>query len=594
MDDEPENILEEKFEYQLPGGVAGVIRDRKTVKFPSNQRNYVSEDKISIVLNSNGLALDPVESYIQFKLQVPFAEDEYTNDTVTKAVDNQTGLGNIGHLINGTQSLVRRMRVLSYAQQTMEEIDMYNILSYTVEKAVCTDKWRAERTTEMYAPRDIGYSNGSGIPVFEYGGGANDFRTRVCVPSLDTEGKFNVVTEEGALADPVNNQTFGTGLTQLLFDAAALRNGVTVTLKLRHSGLFGGKKIIPLQNLGQLVLEIDLERPHRVFRNLQLSYLDDTSGMRPYVLPCVGGNMQYNISEVFFVASMVQLSALMQQGIDSAIKNGGLPLAFNSVYSTFHAVNDASGSYAITKAAANAISVFTVQHLQRGAVGGSAVSNKYTEAVYDAACTFESIRANITAAQYRLGTTSYPEFVMSKWTEFYEEAMKAIPVPWWADKDKASIPRHQYALNEFHTARVAYQSGTMKNYATLKPSITMGAQDLSSVADCGKPHVALLDKTCSENSFILGTTLTSTTGVAMSGQSTNAGQQLLLNITQDSTPQIPYVPTSNDIYTPGAGTASLDNWSKITGQNRNRDMYNFMVYVRLVLIQPDMNVVIKE
>lgn len=597
-------MLEEKFLFSLPDGDAGIVRKTVIKKFQADRTSYVSGDTITFRLQSQGMAIDPSKSFIRMHVSVAHPDID-TTGSYAAIQDDQKNRGLIASA--GIAGAIKRLRTQSFNGTTLEEIEHYNTLSAIHDKFLVSQEAKEnELSGEAWMPN----ANWNELESLKWDKVTNVMSAGVGLdaPAVVNQDESNVGDWQRRLRRHTESWT---ALTPSNLHGHTA--GRDVCFQLRQSGIWGGKKIVPLQHLGQVTLEMQLESPDKVFQQIQWidgesttvdscgpsrmapvadNIPDATTGLTGADIPDAVA-LEYTVTKVEFVAYLVELSSAMQEAMDSAVASSGLPMAFDSFYVTSSVENAAGGgastsilsktNWPIYKSAANVRSVYTA-YVPRGCTTGDAVytAEAKSERSQDS---FQLVKPGVTNWQYRLGTTNYPDFLVDSECIGMRLAMDALPKDKLVGKRTPSVPLDKYGYTNFLSC---YGYALALNGAV--PGKGLGGY-LDTEARTGSELAGYGIRGAGVNAFLQGVSLESTEGVELSGQSTNSGNQLSLQSAYNETLESVnsnYVACA-EVTMSGAGADGGDD-----ARNALLEVFHVMRYTRLLLIQANRNVTIKE
>lgn len=601
-------VLQAKAMFEAPNGDGGMIRSRQMVKIASDQTSYSSRGTLRFIASSNGKAVDPSTSYMSFKLTVACstmlgeAKADFSGDP-----------DELLYLPIGCQGLFKTVRTKSWGGTIIEDLGNYNIMAAFRDRLTLRPD-----DTELLVPGEMWPLNLSSI-----------LREK-CFPGPQGDG----VATGGTGAAPVNSTVIERHDDLFMCAAYAqglsLSRGVNLTYKVRHSGIWGGEKLILLKHFGQLTLELELDEIQNVFAYwrarrkvvnaaqaagtnfLEGSYAPDTLhtsaadpvtaaafaaqlfgpnvnfSLLPESVP-VGAGVDinakvtaYTISEAYLLLDTVELSPSMDQGLDAAVLTGGLPIYFQTYYVTptpIPARTVGQQSYTINKAVANVTAVTSVQVVTDSVLAKVGGLN------------YKFFSGGLSSWQYRLGVQYYPYFQVQKESEGLREAMKALPIQ--GDRYSA-IPRQKYSWHNGEMAQI-YNStlsilgvNSMMSVQTaysrvMLPQIiptTASTAQTPTLATAAVLHARAQDGQLPDL-FVVGVRMQNLPGIMMTGQSTNSGNQLTLECNFEATYSV-------------VSATKTNQEAGVNMQDFARTMYHFVWYARCITIQPNQNVIIKE
>lgn len=607
------SALEKKFSFTLPDGDAGIVRKTRIQRFQADRSSYTSGDTITFRLQSQGMAIDPKKSFIRMRVKASNAGMTAVS-TAANLLANQRTRALIASA--GIAGAIKKIRTISYNGVVMEEIEHYNTLSALHDTFLVSQEAKEnELASEGWFPRarmeEIEALRLDWISAASQTTAANV----IAAPAISLHDAVTYSNWSGAQRRQARHTE--SWYTPFLTNLHGHSGGRDVAFRLRQSGIWGGDRIIPLQHLGQLTLEMLLEHPDRVFQQMQwtetrsdVSQAAAVGTITPFTqrLVPIGAlesenppsdittseAVDYTVTKVEFVAHMVELSAAMQEAMDSAVAGNGLPMFFDTYYITSSTEQAAAGGSAsasilsktnwpIYKSAANVRSVYTC-YVPRGSAAGAGYS-----ASQDAERrqnSFEFIKPAATDWQYRLGTVQYPDFRVDSDAIGYHLAMDALPRDKLIGKSEPSVPLDRYTYSDFLSFRGNMLS--MRDFVPGKGMLYIEEKNLPS-GDGVMANIQVRES--GVTAFLQGVSLESTPGVALSGQSTNIGNALSLESHYNETPE----GIAGETLYP---TRTLTQVSGVVGGDDGRlallEVFHVMRYSRLLLVQANRNVVVKE
>lgn len=603
MEMSPDQLLESKVLFTLPDGDAGIARKREIQEFVADSgygATFLENDTTTFTLASNGMMIDPSQCYLSFTLTVDPVE--------------VTDQGAHPILEEGAKALINQITITSFGGQVMEELPDYNIYGAVVDRYTLSpewfrkhghdEAWPPHKWTDPGANRNFAW-DGTNSTTHNLG----DYQT-----ILNAAGAHLTAASAHGLSANVPAASYNPGKCGAMYRyCSSLVNGRKITLPLRHSGLFGSSKYIPLNVLGNIRLAIKWELARKAFRCVILKRLPndppligstDLAAASPstqvYVdevmkhFPYEGDQWQqydsskapsattfdtlvsvptYTITKVKLICAMVQASAAMQQAIDAAVNGEGLPMHFSTYARSRTALaggaQPASGSVTaiLPKNVSNASSLFALFHtdLQDTSMptnphqSGSLYVGGQTSSML--AGQFDFRQSGVRDWQFRIGTEFYPRFVVRDASIGHRISMEAIPRLKWADQEPA-IDLQRYSWQDNYTLVSARQDASdPKNESSVGYQMSYF------------PGVHIDDEVY-PNSFVMGVNLQSTPGLELSGISTVSGAQPMLELQIDSTKSEKEL--ANERY------------------YNKKSLLLFMQYTRVLLLSAGQNVVVKE
>lgn len=605
-------VVRAKMLFSMPDGDAGLVRRRQNARVTPDKTSYGPGDVAVFVLASSGRAIDPTRSYFVFRLKCTLG----------------TTLNEVVYMPIGVQGLIKQVKTTNWGGVAIEDLLDYNIWagfrdrltvtpedvdSFLLQEGWCPNLFPITRANQFpsVAGNAIGTVHGSGVT---YGQAA---LTGIRMPG-----------HHDALAGMM------TGLSSL--------QGKYYTYRLRHSGLWGKDRVIPLKQFGQLRIEItfdSIEEAFSIFKlpehavgnfaterveagkaNIAAADIAGTSEAQIEAgldtlgvivndvfsqagslatiqhapegsgsnIPWQGASSgagqnstygitaavtNYQIDKLSFVVELVDLSASMDQALDQAVLNGGLPFHFTtysvtkfSLASTTAAPKTGAESYQLNKAAANMIAVNTIQI-------SDAAKDKYK-----GGRKFRFWQGGMSAWQYRLGVDYWPIYSITNNAESLRETLKSLPCQ---GDSVPRIPPYKYSwdnnemANAFHNVAASPGTPNVNTFAEAYASAALGK-----VQPWISPSQGLLNSEYEPDLYCIGIRLQTLPGVVMTGASTNSGNQLSLDVSWDL-----YANEDSTYPTLGRQNSRFD---------QNRIMVNFLTYTRIVVLGPSQNIIIKE
>lgn len=593
--------LESKFAFQLPEADFGLVNRRQTVRFAAKQNSYAPGATAEIEIQSQGGFIDPQESYFTAEIEVTRTSGGVFNDTSSPEGKARSAAVTF-QLKYGVEGMIRRMRVLSYNGTALEDIQDYDVITALHDNVVDLKKCDpAEYESSGRPPcRDVSDLEVGSLPYIDITG-AVDYITGVQASTADMELG---TTDDLPVGYARRFRHYSEAFEQT--------GGKPVAWKCRASGLFGGKRVIPLPQLGSVNVEFTLAQAHECFQAMQMvmfpnggaaddsqyaetddakqeadgkevstnTWATDTTWQQfhPAIMEYQGrrsdyypdtsrdfnGAISYSVKNLAFVASLVHPSQAMSEAVAQAVAKEGLPLFFDTFYTYAETLTVATAgaphlpksSFEISKSAANARSVVTAfRSIQP--TSQSLVTDRW-----------RFLDPGVSGYQYRIGTSFEPQFVPSTVAVMYREALKAIP---GHVKEKMGVPIQRYSWQNNErcwgaTRGVGAVGPTRRNFR--------GVQNFSNVTSKN----SLVSNEEIPDKFFLGANLESTPGVVLSGQSLNSGNTLVLELQ-----------TQNSAHSPGWQGGSTE-----AADAQSVAVTHMLRYTRLLLVMPNRNVVIKE
>ena len=430
----------------------------------------------------------------------------------------------IGYLPIGVQGLFEEVKTQAWNGTVMEDLKDYNVNAALQDRVAMNGEDKAVYGShEGFLPQGVDQ-----VPW-----------------SVVGQGKNNTVAAQRAALHGYEYQ---------------LRSGSTFTVRLRHSGLWGMSQFIPLKQLGQISLEIKLAAVQHAFAIMKVgagsTAVAAATNVETRVFESKLDNSaaslaietifeSYTLSQVSLYVETILPSPAFDQSLDQAVANGGLPIYFPT-YSLIRQTIDSAASsstFYLQKAAANVTSVVSVQISTTTADKG------------DGGSRFRFFSGGCSSWQYQLGTEYYPMFAITDHAIGLREAIKSLP------RKNASrppvIPRWKYS----------HKNNLMANEAVL------GAAAPAARYDYALWDQSRGDEQWQSDLFMIGARLQTMPGITLTGQSTNAGNQLILHLQF------------------AAANGTVDANEKYGGA---RDLYSFIYYTRIIVVQPNNNVAVRE
>lgn len=567
-----DDIVESKLMFATPEGDGALARKREIQEFPCDAgvaAIFNPGDTTQITIASNGMVIDPSNTFLSFKL------------TLSGAKSTAAAALNV-ILPTGAAGLINQLDILSYGSTTIESLPDYNIFAALLDAYTLTKDWKKNYGGHEAMP-PVGDEDSAYVPPSKDDGKVPPVPTYTLFPSstaANSSGAFDGTAVAGTPS------LSGRALAMAKY-CQSLAVGRHVALPFRHSGLLGNSRYIPLNVLGTLRLQIRWERAEKV---LQVVGFGSTYECPPVPIQGTAGGANgytdgalagltagtYTITDVKLVASVVQLSSSMQDAIDKSVAGGGLPIYFPTYARMRTSVEpNAAGSITqlLPKNAATALSVFSVFYTDPANTSGVYVAaDDYKSGALCVGTAFQALankfdfwQKGCRQWQYRFGTDLFPRFQVRTASTGYKVAIEAIPKLPWMDK-VASCPRERYSWeNEYACISQTPQTD----------QATMIAGGVAVIPNIQNPKLAL-DVEHYPNKFFMGVNLQSTPGIAMSGLSCTSGTQ----------PQI-------EVVLSGADQIGMAN----AGNERCKlksDLITFLWYQRVLQIFPGQNVMVKE
>jgi len=605
-----EDIIESKIMFQLPDGDGGLARKREIQEFVCDSglsATFAEGEITNITLASNGLMLDPSQTFLSFKLT-------YTSGT---------GTTNDGQVILpcGAASLINQLDIYSFGGVSMESLPDYNLIAAILDRYTLSDRWYREfGALEAYPP------------IYGDDSEQYSYMAAQSIVLKDTTESWDYASLQAAATSGYAPATGGCGKKGAVQRyCQSFYTGRQIALPLRHSGLFGTNRYIPLNVLGNIRISIKWELAKKCFQFIKLSPTRNTkTGLPEATAGAVevaadadkniargaadtaaavqtadvnstiyqhqnGGRGDawrapassawgtsptgvigsYSVTNVKLVAAVVQLSSAMQMSIDNAVRGAGLPLHFPTfARSRLNLAAETTGSISLLlpKNVSNALALFAVFQTDPASTSatadGTTSAGIYGGAFYSAVANkFDFWQKGVSQWQFRVGTEVFPRFQVRDPMVGMRISMEAIPKFPWADK-LASCPYPRY-------------SSRYEQYVPVDPN--EGAAPVTSGNGLTNTPVRMfcnpaccIDEQWYPNSFIMGVNLQSTPGLPLSGISTVSGAQPMLEVLMQNSSEL------------GARVGKNERI------DLKSDLVLIMQYTRVLMITPGQNVIIKE
>lgn len=582
---ERDATLEEKYLYALPDGDAGIVQKDQLIRIQSDRTTYNGGDEVTFTLASTGMALDPEQCFI--------------HATVTL-----TGAANSEHthwrMSAGSTGMLRSVETVGYTGTTLERIDNYNVIGALVDKVCLSDEDKKERLAGegwdfVPDPKHLISSLDYACLGFTPGTAAvRDMTLQLSTTANNAQGPYRDGVRYG--------QSF--------------INGRDLCFRLRHSGIWGGKRLIPLQHLGQVQLKLQLEPVWKTFQQMEWSTegkdgdsktFEATAGCFRRLTPLQAAvaadtSIDYTLTNVYMYCRAVKLSPAMEETMDEAVNSSGLPMHFDTWHiskETLPSNNLGKNTWEIGKSAANVRSILTAFNVRPGTKENNGATDRSADgyATADAKSTvsnegeirqdsFQFIKPGITNWRYRLGTEYRPNYQVDSDIVGKELAMRAIPQDKCLSKKRADVRLDRYTYQ-----CLGYINGALVPRGIM--GIGVGAhvafEQKTNVMDYLTGYIGEAGHAEGNrvDTFFCGVNMETTEGVPLSGKSTNAGTRLIFECDQTNTS------TTGDTHRMGADVergllhSAGSTWSYV-------DVFNCMRYTQLLLIQSNRNITVKE
>ena len=183
---------------------------------------------------------------------------------------------------------------------------------------------------------------------------------------------------------------------------------------------------------------------HRLLPNMLLNINIDLE-FAPFLDFCVvdGGATSYQVNNVYIVYDEYVVSDLYRQVFEEAVRTKGISFDYNTITNSQQQIsgNTTNISSTINDSAKQLLSVYTsirpsdiaTANFKQGKTGGTAGGLGagvigYQDATLAGYCTnLESVAGKkVISAQYKLGTTNYPEFPLTKLVDMYQMSLQAM------------------------------------------------------------------------------------------------------------------------------------------------------------------------
>jgi hypothetical protein len=529
-----EQKLEELVGFTLPEGDAGVIDDHTHVKiYPHGSNVFAPLQHMQFIISGNQMAFDPNESYIQFQLKV---KNTGAVDATVQALPWLSG---------GTQGLVRAVTIKTMSSTTLEQIEPYNRL------AVLCDRWGLD---DQFVREDEPYELMT--PSSRTAPTQNSTITNTAAADLvyDADQTVQPLTDGAGI---VNSSWYGElrktyePLDDTTGDAetGATYEPPYVKLKLRQSAILGGKKVFPLDVAGHLLVDIWLEEAAVAFCNVTAKSFETdgkvdaiTEQVNPIMTTTAATSITYEITNPSFNCRMVRLSPHMREAISGAVNKNGLPFTIDTWYMSHTAISANNvgrpADISIPKNVANVQAVLAFMNL----------SDNETDKTDSQRDSFKTIHHGLDGFRVRWGTKYYPEYIASTTLEKYDLTKGAFP---------QLLARKMPGVSMFQ-------------YDPQKTKIFGQSQYTTSDTDTSGE---LWDTSC--NRYALGVSMQNVKGLALSGVTTNSGNQITFQCDWDKTTT--------------TATAKANAY-----RERLAELYCCIRYTRMLLFGPNQNVSVRE
>lgn len=604
-----EDIIESKIMFQLPDGDGGLARKREIQEFVCDSglsATFGEGETTNITLASNGLMIDPSQTMLSFRIKT----SGFTGQAILPC---------------GAASLINQLDIYSFGGVSMESLPDYNLIAAILDRYTLSDRWYKEfGALEAYPPI---YGDASEQDAFVAGQAL----------SIDSasEAAFNFGVQAVSTTPGYAPQTGGCGRRGAVQRyCQSFHAGRQIVMPLRHSGLFGTNRYIPLNVLGNIRISIKWELAKKCFQSITLpsvyntalgvpiktahdaGALDTTDDDLNVVLAAgttaanvVDANVitvnriqrnggrgdcwrtlcaadwatapthvigSYQISQVKLVAAVVQLSSAMQMSIDNAVRGAGLPLhfpTFNRARLNLAAETTGTVSLVLPKNVSNALALFAV--FQTDPANTTAVASATQTSVCGGA--FYGAVAN----KFDFWQKGVSQWQFRVGTEVFPRFQVRDPmvgmrlsmeaVPKFPWADKsASVPYARYSSR--YEQYVPLALGTA---ADLAVSSATSAAACTPTRMFNNPAVCLDDQWY-PNSFVMGVNLQSTPGLPLSGISTVSGAQPMIELLMQNSSEL------------GARVGKNERI------DLKSDLVFIMQYTRVLMITPGQNVIVKE
>lgn len=243
------DVLNVKALFAMPDGDAGIIRRRQIARVPSDRVYYNSGDRMKFVLASSGRAIDPSRSYFVMTVTATMAASSLTAST---------GQNIVVYLPVGVQGLFKSVKTSTWSGVPIEELSRYNMVAGHRDRfTIKPDDINDFLLHEGWAPtlQSLGYEH--------------------LMPSAN--GNVLGHNSSGSAVAPSGGWRLPGQIDALAAMSVGFARGNTYTARLRHSGIWGRERFIPLRQFGQLIIEIELESVEEAFSFFLLHGLVETS-----------------------------------------------------------------------------------------------------------------------------------------------------------------------------------------------------------------------------------------------------------------------------------------------------------------------------
>lgn len=546
MDLEAEEVLAEKLMYALPSGDAGIARRRKIVKQVNQngvRQTFQAGDQIIIPLSSNGNAIDPEGFRVNFLLRTSGVNGAETN-----------------YLPIGGHGLIQRLRILGHGGVVLEDLPDYNVFAGTIIPYIYKQDFY-DKHGDLEA-----------FPPFMKSASA------VAGEGLTQSQQTDAYTFAGAVQADTGVSDMSVGpLAEWRIQTARLNQstgGLYVSLPLRFSGIFGGKKLIPAHLMGQLQLEITLAPYEDAFTqstvngetwntgDMKVTAPSDETEIWPSADSAQTTLPTYTITEVEAVFPTVTLAAKMNESLEKVVNGEGLPFHFPTyavAKKPIAASEAGEGTHSISRNTSNAIAVLLAI---RDTPGAGTTNTQLTRQIANRS--FDTWQKGIRRWQVQLGTTSYPDFRVEHAHETLPLTLEAIPYH-YRDAEKPSLGLQKFSWeNQMGNLRKA-ATGTM--IMPLDYAYEAGHEGKAMEACVGNPEWG-------PRHYVIGYNFETTPGMELSARSTVSGVNPQVHYYQDNSL------TFSELAAERFQTAGM--------------MYLWLIYTRILMIMAGGNVVLKE
>lgn len=317
-----------------------------SVDTPAGPTTYTAGNIVRINLPGTAY-LDPKNSFLKYTMKVTGGQ---TNN----------GVNGKGYRINedllrsyhwGAHKHFKRARLLSNSGVVLEDLDLYNVHESINRKFKGTsDQEKTIQDCLSHTDMDDagliptnGYSAGFGdynqhlhdfILATGFGSGGSDI-TQGLVNTTGTPGAGFIYIERDQQV-----QTFGATPVPDLPSSDASIQGLDYTYQLGF-GLFRSGKLLPMQYMGGLVVELTIEDDNLLVRQDSFRVGPVATGTHAWT------SSKIQLSSIEFHSSLLRFDEKYDLGIAEALQQTGLRIPFTS-YSVVRAAMKPQGNYTLT------------------------------------------------------------------------------------------------------------------------------------------------------------------------------------------------------------------------------------------------------